>query len=517
MKSMDEQAPRERARAALDVRCGTGPCVETMRANTARSLWPAASGLILRCISGLSNLPRGGAALAFCSLLAAACGSSSSSDVPGSPSPPSPTIESFTAADTAVHVGESTQLTAVFSGDSAGIDGGIGPVESGVPVATQALARTTIFTLTVRRGSQQVEARLSIAATYRDRFRELAPSPVAYTQHVAVALADGGALVMGGNTSESPNVPDTDSSHRFDPVAETASPGPRLAFSAEAEFTMPVELGGGGFLLVGGGINSGTQLGGIDGLRATQAFDPTTGRFGRIGDLNSRHDRVGTATALGDGSALVAGGHFPATAAAERYDPASGRWTVTGDMATARRGHTATRLADGRVLIAGGVTCCDAAGEVLGGEAEIYDPASGTFQPTGSLATPRAFHAAALLADGRVLVSGGVVTQSGETTASAEIYDPSTGLFSPAGAMQVTRMVHSAVLLTDGRVLVLGGAQASEATDLFEPTDGRWSPGPILQPAWAASTVTLLRSGKVLVFGGEDAQGFPVSTVMLYE
>ncbi len=425
-------------------------------------------------------------------------------------------IESFTSAAGAVHVGESTQLTAVFSGDSASIDG-IGPVESGVPVATPALARTTTFTLTVRRGPQQVEARLSIAATYRDRFRQLAPAPVAYTQHVAMALADGGALVMGGNTSESPNVPDTDTSRRFDPVAETMLPGPQLAFSANAGFTMPVELDGGAFLLVGGGINSGTQLGGVDGLRATQVFDATTGRFGRVGDLNFRHHMGGTATALGDGSVLVAGGDLPGISAAERYDPASARWATAGNMATARRGHTATRLADGRVLIAGGVTSSDMTGEILVGTAEIYDPASGGFQPTGSMATTRAFHAATLLPDGRVLVTGGFVAVDGSTTESAEVYDPSTGHFSPAGAMQVSRMVHSAILLTDGRVLVLGGLQAAAVTDIFEPTADRWSPGPILEPAWGASTATLLRNGKVLVFGGEDASGFPVSTVMLYE
>ncbi|HSB18520.1 MAG TPA: kelch repeat-containing protein, partial [Anaeromyxobacteraceae bacterium] len=96
-------------------------------------------------------------------------------------------------------------------------------------------------------------------------------------------------------------------------------------------------------------------------------------------------------------------------------------------------------------------------------------------------------------------------------------YDPSTGQFSPAGAMQVGRVVHSAILLTDGRVLVLGGLQASAATDIFDPTEGRWSPGPILDPAWGAPTVTLLRNGRVLVFGGENALGFPVPTVILYE
>jgi hypothetical protein len=293
------------------------------------------------------------------------------------------------------------------------------------------------------------------------------------------------------------------------------SPGPRLAFSAEADLTTPVALDGGGFLLVGPGINSALHLDG--GLRATQAFDASTGAFHRVGDLALRHDAGGTATTLGDGSVLVAGGQIPAIAAAERYDPASGRWSAAGDMATARRGHTATRLADGRVLIAGGVICCDMAGEVLTGTAEVYDPGTGAFQPTGPLATARALHTATLLADGRVLVSGGFVAVDGTTTASAEVYDPSTGLFSPAGAMQVGRVVHSAILLTDGRVLVLGGLRASAATDVFDPTADRWQSGPILDPAWGASTATLLRNGRVLVFGGENAAGFPVSTVMLYE
>jgi Kelch motif/Galactose oxidase, central domain len=451
-------------------------------------------------------------ALALCSLLAAACGSSSRED-PGARSS-APAIASFTSAASAIHVGESTFLTAVFSSGDASIDG-IGPVESGASVATPPLARTTTFTLTVRRGSQTIEARLSIAASYRDRFRQLAPAPVAYAQHVAIALADGGALVMGGNTSESPNTPDTDSSHRFDPVTETVSPGPRLAFTAEADLTMAVELAAGGFLLVGPGINSALHL--DSGLRATQAFDAATGRFHRAGDLASRHDAGGTATALGDGSVLVAGGQFPATSTAERYDPASDRWNAAGDMTGARRGHTATRLGDGRVLIVGGLACCDSAGEVITGTAEIYDPFRGSFQPTGSLSTARARHASTLLADGRVLVTGGFIGIDGSTTAAAEVYDASTGAFSPAGAMQVDRIGHSAILLTDGRVLVLGGVQASTASDIFDPAANEWRPGPTLEPASGASTATRLGNGRVLVFGGENALGFPVSTILVYE
>jgi hypothetical protein len=52
----------------------------------------------------------------------------------------------------------------------------------------------------------------------------------------------------------------------------------------------------------------------------------------------------------------------------------TGTFTATGDMTTARVGHTATLLLDGRVLIVGGDKT---------GTAELYDPATGTFTPTG--------------------------------------------------------------------------------------------------------------------------------------
>ena len=60
-------------------------------------------------------------------------------------------------------------------------------------------------------------------------------------------------------------------------------------------------------------------------------------------------------------------------------------------------------LPNGKVLVAGGY---NGSGHLLS-SAELYDPASGTWSATGSLNTAREFHTATLLPNGKVLVAGG--------------------------------------------------------------------------------------------------------------
>jgi hypothetical protein len=251
--------------------------------------------------------------------------------------------------------------------------------------------------------------------------------------------------------------------------------------------------------------------------------DGGSGTFSATRSMNTA--RMGhTATLLTTGQVLVAGGEtqgaptppFPGPgnsapiASAELYNPALGKWTVTGSMATPRLGLTATLLPNGQVLVAGGTPdfySCLAT-------AELFNPATGKWTTTGSMTAARCFHAAALLPNGQVLVAGGDVAdttcsngicQSGDSLASAELYNPSTGTWQETGSLNVARTYVRAELLQNGKVLVAGGADVANGTttqlasaELFDASQGRWnftgSPS-----SSASSPASLLANGDVLI------------------
>jgi hypothetical protein len=121
---------------------------------------------------------------------------------------------------------------------------------------------------------------------------------------------------------------------------------------------------------------------------------------------------------LSSGKALLGGGFQTtiSTAHVELYDPVSGMWSTTGTLAFLRSDHTAMLLPNGTVLVAGGEQL-NYVHPIPG--AEIYDPVSATWSPAGTLSTPRFAHTATLLPNGTVLVAGG---EGQDVTASAELY-----------------------------------------------------------------------------------------------
>jgi hypothetical protein len=119
-------------------------------------------------------------------------------------------------------------------------------------------------------------------------------------------------------------------------------------------------------------------------------------------------------------------------------------------MSARRSRHTATLLPDGRVLVAGGFN-----GLRYLKSTEVYDPLTGTWAASGSMAAARYLHTATGLPDGRVLVAGGFNRTLGPVT-DVEIYDPVAGTWSGAGDLVAARFAHTAVRIGT-MVLVVGG------------------------------------------------------------
>ena len=200
--------------------------------------------------------------------------------------------------------------------------------------------------------------------------------------------------------------------------------------------------------------------------------------------------------------------------------PASGQtpgtFTPTGYMTSPRAGHTATLLLNGKVLVAGGYSpcigqiACPAAGFQPLASAELYDPHAGTFAAIGSMALPRYGHQATLLADGTVLITGGLNDTIGSTDGRIERYDPSTGTFSVAGglgALTDDDCWSIAMPISDGRVLVARGCAApvsSEVSTLYDPAAGTLTPTGSMVWVHFEPTASLLADGRVLIAEGRD-------------
>jgi len=177
-------------------------------------------------------------------------------------------------------------------------------------------------------------------------------------------------------------------------------------------------------------------------------------------------------------------------------------WKDAPSLLLARSSPAVVVLADGNILVAGGLTATGPTDTT-----EVFDLALGTWKLGPKMATKRVGHTATLLKDGTVLITGGD-TGAG-ATASAEIL--STKSFSSLALpteMAFKRSGHAAVLLGNGKVLVTGGTDWVTGTwfqaELFDPAQNKWSAAGGMSAPRVSLSLHLLAGGSALAVGGDS-------------
>lgn len=341
-------------------------------------------------------------------------------------------------------------------------------------------------------------AQVAYAQCGPDSFANAGYLYVARADAQGTALSDGSAIIVGGAYSTNDNM-----------KAETYHPNTgsytQVAFSDNLNNTTVTSMNNGTVVMSGG-----DGAGSIYTSPKILFYRPSDGTSYSLTMLQSR--RFHTVTQLNTGKLLIVGGEtrFLAgyeLATAELYDPSTGTFSYTGSMAYVRKNHTATVLQSGKVLV------------VSGTSAELYNPATGQFATVVSPTYPRKGHTATLLNDGRVLLAGGY--QSSGTSygnSEAELFDPYSNTFSrlPSnglGVLNTPRVAHTATLLPNGKVILVGGHDQKNASDryytrnantteLFDPTTNKFTWGPTLTRRRSGHVTVLLNDGRLWIGGG---------------
>jgi N-acetylneuraminic acid mutarotase len=303
------------------------------------------------------------------------------------------------------------------------------------------------------------------------------------------------------------------SAHIYDPALNTWSS--TSGFGSVISNTAATLLPNGTALFTGG---IGPCSNSLCAVTDAEIYDPVADTWATTGSLATGRDNH-TATLLKSGKVLVAGGQGNTgdPTNGELYDPVAQTWSSAGTMPEPRYNHTALLLADGRVMLVGGMTppstgisprCGMNGCDVADTKIDIYDPATNSWSNPTNLPDARIGYTVTALPNDTVLLAGGEdTTQYPATYPASMIYDPVHNTWTSTPSMITARAYHSAALLPSGQVLVAAGGDAAgfvTACEVYDPRTNSWMSTAAL-PATDVhenAFVATLTDGRVWLAGG---------------
>jgi len=367
-------------------------------------------------------------------------------------------------------------------------------------------------------------------------WRSVAPMAVARREPVAALLPDGRVLVAGGESGTPDEAPIVEvfapeegawrpySAPRHRPSALEALPDGRvlalndpIVGQLRTEILDPVTTRWSEMPLastlnrIGGHVGLGELGVLVFSFLQVERFDGGLGRWAQAAPPPANMTSP-TATLLPDGTVLFVGS--VQAGRAYRYDPVADRWSAAGYSEHVHHGHASVLLADGRVLLTGGNL--DGG---LDGEAdrvtELFDPGSGSWTASWPAPLGRDQHTATVLPSGAILLVGGMRSAGGGFTRRPAVVAPDLTRWVATDPQPTEVIFHAATALEDGRVLVTGGdIERSRTTQaiLFDPVTMRWRPTTNMGVPRAEHASVRLLDGSVLIAGRGTAERFDPAT-----
>ncbi len=423
---------------------------------------------------------------------------------------PAGTPVKFTATVTSGDAGTRTG-TVNFTEGASVLGTGSVAVDGTATFTTAALAAGSHAVVAVYLGDANFAG--STSATDHQTITTLPSDPTSTATVVLGGAGVAGKILIAGGRDEKSGALKA-STFLFDPATSTMSPGPSL--KAARAFHTATAIGNGQVLIAGGSNAAGTSTFEVCTLGGAQASCAVTGGGASLSRCNAAAALVTSTPAR----VLVAGGDDCAGGAAsttwDLWDGSSAgsmanplSSSADNALSEGRKLLTATVVADGLVLLAGGGNA----------SADLFTYGqSTTVQQIGPMLAARSGHSATLLTAGSsacssgscVLLAGGASAQG---SASWEIFDAVKLTFArPAGSAEMvagTRSAQAAALLADGRVLLAGGSADGKplaTTELFDPSTLSFSAGLSLRSASLAPAAAFAPAqNSLVIFGGAGA------------